>query len=147
MCNSQCVPGRHVKGKKKGQYADSSHGRKIARAELTKRDGPPPFLGALCRHLCENDSTAPNGFVCTLHTVWGTMSENVMDRPEEIRKKGPTAGGKIGGKTGGKTTAAIERTCEHCGKKMKGAIYFRHHGENCKMNPINLSPHPTVADL
>ena len=119
MCNKECVPAVCTKGKKKGKYPTRSWAIKIARKELTKRDGPPPFPDAVCRHLCENDSMVPNGFVCTIHTTWGTYQENRMDQPEELRKK----------------SASIERTCPHCGRTIKGVAYFRYHGENCKMNP------------
>lgn len=33
---------------------------------------------------------------------------------------------------GGKTASEIEYTCEHCHKKVNGAVYFRWHGDNCK---------------
>jgi len=130
MCDSECVPAVVSIGKKKGQY--SRQGGKIARAELTKRDGPPPFLKAVCRHLCKNDSTAPNGFTCTRHTVWGTYQENQMDKSPENRKASASAGGKAGASAGAKAANAIERTCSHCGKTMKGRNYFRWHGDNCK---------------
>ena len=149
MC--ECVPAiRTRNGKKKGQYASPGYGITLARKELEKRDGPCPPDKDLCRHLCENDSGAPNGFVCTLHTVWGTYSENSMDKPEEVRKKFGKEVSKLGGKvagrkavesgqiqkicaTGGKASSSIERTCEHCGKTMKGPVYFRYHGDNCKL--------------
>jgi len=123
MCNSECVPAVCIRGKKKGKYTTRSRAVKIARKELIKRDGPPPFPKAICRHLCENDSTAPNGFVCTSHTTWGTQKENLDDRPEEKRK------------VGAKISNSIERTCPHCGRTIKGQVYFRWHGENCKMKP------------
>jgi len=136
MCHKECVPAVYIRGKKKGQHATGNHGPARARDELIKRDGPPPFSGALCRHLCENDSTAPNGFVCTLHTTWGTRKENSNDRPEEKSK--------IGGKIGGKTSSSVERTCPHCGRIIKGPSYFRHE-RACKMNPINLSPYSSTS--
>ena len=129
MCNSECVPAVYTRCvRNKGQYADQRRAMQIAREELTKRDGPCPPDKALCRHTCDNDSTAPNGFVCTLHTVWGTKSENELDKPEELRKKG----GKIGGPKGGKKTCSIERTCPHCGRTIKGPAYFLWHGDKCK---------------
>ena len=33
---------------------------------------------------------------------------------------------------GGTKTMAIERTCPYCGKTIKGATYFKWHGDNCK---------------
>jgi hypothetical protein len=131
---NDCVPAVYSIGEKKGQVirCEGSGARK-AREALIARDGPPPFPKAVCRHLCKNDSEAPNGFVCTLHTVWGTQKENSLDRDSNDRKKG----GKKSGKEGGKTTMSISRTCPHCSKTMKGAVYFKYHGDNCKMKPTS----------
>jgi hypothetical protein len=32
---------------------------------------------------------------------------------------------------GGKNASEIQYTCEHCNKKVKGAVYHRWHGDNC----------------
>ena len=129
MCDKECVPAVYVNGKKKGQIISCRvHSTRMARRELIKRDGPCPPDKDLCRHTCDNDSMAPNGFVCTLHTTWGTYLENKMDQPEEKRKEG------------GKKTASIERTCPYCGRTMKGATYFRYHGDKCKS-----SSSPSIA--
>jgi len=119
MCNSECVPAVYTKGKKKGQYCDAGRAVQIAREELTKRDGPKPFPGAVCRHLCENDSMATNGFTCTLHTVWGTIKENTNDQGEN---------------QSGRKNCAIERTCPYCGRTIKGPGYFNHE-RKCKLAP------------
>ena len=34
---------------------------------------------------------------------------------------------------GGKNASEIEYVCEHCNKKVKGAVYHRWHGDNCKV--------------
>ena len=133
MCNSECVPAV-FKQKKRGQYCDASHGKRIARDELIKRDGPPPFPKAVCRHLCENDSTAPNGFVCTLHTVWGTQKENMDDRSEEVKRAFASAGAKAGASPAGKKSCSIERTCPYCCRTIKGNGYFSHE-RKCKLAP------------
>ena len=119
MCNSECVPAVYVKGKKRGQYCDAHHGIRLAREELTKRDGPRPPDKDVCRHTCKNDSMAPNGFVCVLHTVWGTHKENVNDQGENQT---------------GRKNCAIERTCPYCGRTIKGPGYFRH-VRSCKLAP------------
>ena len=124
MCNKECVPAVYISGKKKGQIAKRSRAVKIAREELTKRDGPCPPDKDLCRHTCDNDSTMPNGFVCTLHTTWGTYKENSNDRSEEKRK------------ASGKKAAAVVRTCPYCGRTIKGLNYLRWHGENCKQKAV-----------
>jgi hypothetical protein len=121
--DSECVPALSIQKNRRGQYLSKQAGIRRAREELTKRDGPPPFPKAICRHTCENDSMAPNGFVCTIHTTWGTYQENMMDRPEEKRK------------ICGKKSASVERTCSYCGRTMKGGVYFRWHGEKCKHKP------------
>jgi len=124
MCNEKCVPAVYIKGKKKGQIISCSRqGRDRARRELTKRDGPCPPDKDLCRHTCDNDSTAPNGFVCVLHTVWGTYQENKMDQPEEKRK------------ICGKKTAAVVRTCPYCGRTIRGPGYFQHE-RACKQKAV-----------
>ena len=121
MCNSECVPAVYVIGKKKGQIVSCRRlGRFTARQELIKRDGPCPPDKDLCRHTCDNDSMAPNGFVCIEHTVWGTRKENLDDRSEEKRK------------ICGKNACSVERTCPHCGRTIKGPSYFQHHGDRCK---------------
>ena len=58
-------------------FSPSSSGKYYARRVLIARVGPRPFAGAVCRHLCENDSHSER--TCIKHTVWGTVSENVKD--------------------------------------------------------------------
>ena len=45
-------------------------------------------------------------------------------------------GGKAVGSKNGKKSQSIERTCPHCNTIIKGPLYFRWHGDNCKQNPI-----------
>ena len=154
MYDGECVPAIYTTGKKKGQIVlCKRYSQSIARNELIKRDGPPPSADAVCRHMCENDSMAHNGFVCTHHIVWGTTSENMMDKSEENRKKGGRISGKKSGHIGGKITgklnvecgriqrngkisASIERNCPYCGRTIKGPVYFLHE-KTCKRNPQN----------
>ncbi len=51
-----------------------------------ERCGPRP-PGYVCRHLCENDSNAPNGFICMIHTEWNTQSVNLLDRSYEAARR------------------------------------------------------------
>ena len=155
MIEDECIPARYVQGKKKGQIIlCDRHRLRIARLALTKRDGPPPSPDKnVCRHTCDNDSQShkrQNGFVCTLHTMWGTQKENMMDKPEEVRKasarKGSEAGSSKGGKVGGKTTGSIERTCPHCGRTIKGPSYFQHE-RACKHRHSILSQYSLPEDL
>ena len=94
---SKCIPAVVTrKGKNFGKYASISHSKLLVRKML----GPPPFPKALARHLCQNDSMAPNGFVCCNpeHVVWGTHTENIRDRPTETRKRVAVNAGKASAK-------------------------------------------------
>jgi hypothetical protein len=138
--NTPCVPARMTRprgGKQIGDYCGGTGGMRQAREELTRREGPPPFPGAVCRHLpeCENDSMAPNGFVCTLHTTWGTAAENLMDQGLEPRKRG----GRVGGAVSGRIVTAqpdnankLQVTCPYCGKTGQKLVMARWHFNNCK---------------
>ena len=133
-------------------YSKGGHAMRIARRILTERDGPPQ-PGEICRHECSNDSTAPNGWVCSEHTVWGTSSENTMDQDPEVRKARSAAGGKAvaasgqldrirstascakGGKAGGKhPLCGMQKqvTCTHCKKTTNAANHAQWHGDRCK---------------
>ena len=88
-----------------------------------------PFPKAVCRHLCENDSQAPNGFVCILHTTWGTRIENEADKSPEMRSKGAKAVSSMPNNVN-KTLS----TCPHCGKTGQTMIMKRWHFDRCKLN-------------
>jgi hypothetical protein len=102
--DNECIPARL----RNGEIATSDSARHIARQVLIEREGPRPTLKHVCRHLCQNDSTMRNGFVCVLHTVWGTYSENSMDKPIETRR------------ARGKAACNLEYTCPHCGQSGRG---------------------------
>jgi hypothetical protein len=74
----------------------------------------------------------------------------IFGMDEHIMRNIRSNAGKIGGNTnklsgqmsklgssgvGGKISVKIERTCPHCNKTMKGNIYFKWHGDNCKAKP------------
>lgn len=91
MLNDGTCYGRLVtQGKRKGHY--SRHvgtARKVLLAA-----GPPPFKGAICRHLCVNDTniikrTGVNDFVCINpdHIEWNTYSQNSLDAADNGWKK------------------------------------------------------------
>lgn len=135
-----CYGHRNIAGKYKGQLSKSAN---IARQALIKSAGPPPFEGALCRHLCKNDSMARNGFVCINpeHLVWGTPSENVLDQCQKMRKERSSKGGKASinlgvqskaGKVGGKVACSKCYICPHCNTLGSGPSMFRYHFDNCK---------------
>ena len=121
----ECVPAVHYLT---GEIMGGASGRNKARRILEKREGPPPFGKAVCRHLCENDSMAPNGFVCTVHTTWGTRSENEMDKSPETRAKGANSP---------HNPNKLQTTCPHCGKTGQKVNMARWHGDNCKLKPRN----------
>ena len=154
VVEGECVAAFHPKT---GENLKGPSGARKARKILEGREGSAPFPKAVCRHLCENDSMAPNGFVCTLHTTWGTQSENEMDKSPESRTKVARIGGRIGGKIavesgqlasiaskGGKISAnrpdspnKVQVTCPHCGKVGNKLPMARWHGDNCKLKPPN----------
>jgi hypothetical protein len=86
---------------------------RLAREELTKRDGPPPFPDKdVCRHLrVKMIQWRLMDLFVRIHTVWGTHKENVNDQGENQT---------------GRKNCAIERTCPYCGRTIKGPGYFRH---------------------
>jgi len=87
--SDECIPARmkQARGSKSvGDPCSRRAGISQAREELVKREGPPQEGKNVCCHTCPNDSSAPNGFVCTLHTRWGTHSENRLDISVEERK-------------------------------------------------------------
>jgi len=137
MNGSPCVPAVHYLT---GEILKAGSARGKARKILIQREGPPPFEGAVCRHLCENDSMAPNGIVCTAHTTWGTWSENNgCDKSPENRAKGGKHRSPNGGRISGKIVAnrpdsscRLEVTCPHCGKTGQKIIMGRWHFDNCK---------------
>lgn len=144
-------------GRNKGKW--SNH-KGHAREALTKAKGPPLFPKAVCRHLCKNDSTCPNGFVCCNpdHLKWGTQQENVLDQDPEVRKEKArkmkasltpeerSENGRKGNKAltpeqkskGGRKAAASPThpnkllvTCPHCEKVGKKLPMMRWHFDGC----------------
>lgn len=124
---NECVPAR----KQNGEIASKTYGPMIARRALIAREGQPPFPKAVCRHLCDNDSVARNGFVCTLHTTWGTHRENMQDKSPEMRSKPMKVAGKIINASPDHNTRTLS-TCPHCGKTGQTFVMKRHHFDNCK---------------
>jgi hypothetical protein len=151
-CYGDCVP---AVNSLTGEILSGGSGKRKARQILEQRDGPCPPDKDLCRHTCDNDSMARNGFVCTLHTVWGTAYENKMDQSPETRAHSASAAGKIGGKIGGRiavesgrlasiaskgansphSSSKVEVTCPHCGKTGTKLIMARWHFDRCKFKP------------
>ena len=62
-------------------------------------------------------------------TAWAAVSiANTGRTPEHLTKQHQS----IAGKVGGKTIASRINTCPHCFKEIKGRVYHRWHGDNCK---------------
>jgi len=122
---TECIPA-HLRN---GEIVTSRSGSamRIARQVLTEREGPRPTSKHVCRHLCQNDSIMRNGFLCVLHTVWGTRSENMKDVPIETRCASAAAGAK--------TINNLEYTCPHCGKEGRSPSMKRWHFDRCKLRP------------
>lgn len=125
--SAPCFGHKPTKGKNKGQL--TKHWV-YARAALKKDKGPSPNDGQkwVCRHLCKNDSMAPNGFVCInpQHLVWGTQKENMSDKTPEVRSKA--------GKEAAASPVHISKRsfkCHHCGKEGKGPTMQKYHFDRC----------------
>ena len=148
--NDECVPARMVRargGKQIGDYCSKVQGSRQARDELTKREGPPQGDKNYCCHNCPNDSSAPAGFVCTLHTRWGTNYENAMDQAPETRKRNAVAGGRVGGNSPNNPNK-LQVTCPHCGKTGAKMAMSRWHFDNCPHKlPQLLSPTQSAAHV
>jgi len=136
---TECIPARL----RNGEIASHCrHAIRIARQALIEREGPPPTPRHVCRHLCANDSQCHkrvDGFVCVIHTTWGTHIENMNDIPIEIRRSCAAAAGKVGaaagGKVGGKIVCNLEYTCPHCSREGHGPSMKRWHFDNCPRRP------------
>jgi hypothetical protein len=74
-CGNQCIP-YQVNGHKPARSNDY-----IRTYIMEFHHGKKPFKGAVIRHLCPNDSTAPGGFVCCnpRHLEWNTHRQNILD--------------------------------------------------------------------
>jgi hypothetical protein len=103
----------------------------------------------LC-HKCSNDSGKDKICINPLHLAFGTFSENMLDKPEKIRKEAMekarnsmTEHEKFEASSKGGTKAAENGTCgfqqkeecPHCKKKTNLANLKQWHGDNCKLKP------------
>ena len=127
--NTPCVPALMTVargGKQVGDPCGGEGGMRQARLALIERDGPRP-PGMVCRHTCENDSMAPNGFVCLAHTEWNTYSQNLLDQDPIHRWKRAK---KLSSQPD--HNSKVDVTCPHCGKSGQKLIMARWHFDNCK---------------
>lgn len=138
-----CIPSvlkRNYKLGKVGEYTTSRAGR-INAGEVLKDylqlSGSTSRKIHTC-HLCDNSSTAPNGFVCVNpnHLYFGSALENNLDKPESVRKKVASKGGKAPSSQKQKETASKmgfeKATCPHCNKIGQKRVMKRWHFDNCK---------------
>ena len=152
---SDCVPvvrKRDTAYGKAGEYTKPGLGMGKAKETLTEYHNIESFNGNVHKvntcHLCKNDSSAPNGFVCKnpAHLYFGTVYENHMDKPAEIRKKSALAGAKAGAKKAGRMGALSQLKsgnhnmlkrdkCIHCGFESNLMNINRWHNERCKHKP------------
>ncbi len=96
-------------------------------------------------HKCSNDSGKDKVCVSPLHTYFGTVSENNMDKPEDVRKEATSEAGKIGTKSKLESGNHVSQTgmsgfdkkdkCKYCFKESNIANIERWHNENCKSKP------------
>jgi hypothetical protein len=134
------------RGKQVGDLCSATRGIKQARAELIRREGPPRGDRKYCCHTCPNDSTAPAGFVCTLHTRWGSAHDNIMDQDPEVRRQRSRIGGRAAGRISGRIVCArsdnpnkVQVTCPYCEKTGQKWAMSRWHFDNCKHKSPQLS--------
>ena len=149
---SDCIPTTYIKDtptNKKGAYTKPRQGCIKAKKALIQYHNIEPFNGRTEKvhtcHLCKNDSSAPNGFVCKNpeHLYFGSHSENEMDKPPEVRKRGGSIGGsKHKSPNGSKQAIANgnhsfqqKRTCIYCGYVSSPAVIGRLHNDRCKHKP------------
>jgi hypothetical protein len=141
--SSKCVPvlrSNNTVNGKKGEMFSITCGAVAKKLNfvMEKHGGPRP-KGMLIRHLCENDSSAPNGFICCNpeHIVWGTWSENALDTVKDgkhISKRYPE-----------KCAACFDKAnkilleCPHCGALNNVGLSKQHHFDNCKYKPTSTS--------
>lgn len=107
-----CVPGQTRYGEK-GPSKNSTEMRRVCR----EYHGPRPS-GLVCRHLCDNDSMAPNGFICVnpRHIKWDTQAANVADviaKGMHISQTNKAT--KATRQAGGRAVTAKVQVCERCG--------------------------------
>jgi len=127
---NECIPARLMNGEIASRSRSATS---IARQVLIEKEGPPPTPKHLCRHLCQNDSMMRNGFICVLHTTWGTHRQNMNDIPVETRCASLKAARKVGAKVGGKAACNLEYMCPHCGKEGRSPSMKRWHFDRCKL--------------
>jgi len=120
-------------GKQIGEWCSASAGIGQARAELIRREGPPQGDKNRCCHNCRNDSTAPNGFVCVLHTRWGTQLENIRDQGEAGTQARKRNGRIVNARPD--NANKLQVTCPHCGKAGQKLVMARWHFDNCRYKP------------
>jgi hypothetical protein len=122
--DNECIPARLRNGEIASHCRQA---KRIARQALIEREGPPPTSKHVCRHLCVNDSQCHkrvDGFVCVIHTTWGTHIENMNDKPIEKRL------------AGGRAACNLEYTCPYCGKAGRGPSMKGHINKcKCKSRP------------
>jgi hypothetical protein len=121
----ECIPAR----KKNGEIARRTTAQIRMHKALEEREGPRP-PGMICRHLCKNDSYVykrENGFICVLHTTWGTIEENCADKSPQAK----AAGGKIGG-SNPNNPQKLQVTCPHCGKTGQKMNMMQWHFDRCR---------------
>ena len=143
--NTPCVPvvNKHnTSTKKAGEYSNLRHGKRTAKKTLTKHHNLESFDGSKEKvhtcHLCKNDSSAPNGFVCKnpRHLYFGTVAENYLDKTPKVRKRLASIGAKSQLKSGIHNMHK-RAECIHCGHESNVVSIARWHNENCKYNPLS----------
>lgn len=137
----ECVPvlrSNNTSNGKTGEPFTKSCGAVTRKLDLlmTEHYGPRPE-GMLIRHLCENDSSAPNGFVCCNpeHLAWGTVSENTFDTIKDGKHFSIRYPERAANHF--KKMNATLLTCPHCGVSMNVGCAKQWHFDKCKHKTIS----------
>tara|TARA_Y100000592_G_scaffold97170_1_gene167277 strand:+ start:17 stop:520 length:504 start_codon:yes stop_codon:yes gene_type:complete len=129
--NTRATPGSYIR---KGRYKNNL----LAFHNIEDFNGNKIKVEAC--HLCPNNSTAPNGFICEnpKHLYFGTVKENNNDKSKAVRQR---AGfGDINTQRKNNASQMARGThmsqqkvkCIHCGKESTPGNIARWHNDNCK---------------
>ena len=129
--SSACIPARN-KYTDTLQLNTNKHKQALlAELNIEPFDGTQHKIHTI--HMCNNDTTAPNGFICINpeHLFFGTRKENFAYKSKE--KRGAALNKAI---KNGNHVNQQKRKCIYCGFVSNPPNIGRYHNENCKHKPF-----------